>query len=374
MQAKLQRKNRFPTTRPKNIFSGGLPGPKKRKKRLPLDNNVNNAAKPVNTGISERDVDLYKLRDNAANLLPRMGVNRCGKVPISDYVTVDQNSEGITRFGHVAHCGSIWVCPVCAYKKLRRRQEEIKNILKVHNDSGCTFSFLTLTVRHHLHQPLTVLINSLQSAWRQITKERKLKPLFQNSNFIQTLEIRYSENTGWHPHYHCVFMFTPAEQNKALLRVLIESWLDKTDSLAEGQKVIDASGEETLSEYLAKMGLAQELTGGPGKNGKSMSYFDLLKDPIRWKKLIEEYSAATKHVRSMRKSKGLNIADDDDDVNDEVVVNLLNIKKSVFQETIVKNCHYKLILENVTSCEFLKEYFRNYEIDFQTKTVFNRRI
>lgn len=373
---KVQRKNHFPTNSPPKIFHrtnpGSFPADKKHHpRRVPLDNNVNKSATLQTSGFPEVP-DFYKLRDNAAKVLPFMGVCKCGKVPYRKYVTVDVNTEGVTRFGNVVHCGSVWVCPVCAYKKMKIRQEEIREIMKLHINSDCSFYFVTLTIRHQLNQPLTVLINSLQAAWKKITKERKLKPLFKAANFIQTLEIRHSELTGWSPHYHIVFMSPDEEKVKPLFDSLIHSWIEKTGSNMAGQKVIKANDAETLSDYITKISLAYEMTQGQtktGKKGDSLSYFDMLKSPFEYRKKIEEYSAATKGVRSLRKSKGLNITPDDQDKEDTTIDNLLNIHQAVYQSTIVKNCDYKLVLENAISWDWVKEYFKDYEINEKDKTI-----
>lgn len=362
------------TKEPIKVPPGRLPGlSKKSKKNLSLDINVNKSASPVNTGISKDILDLYKLRDNAGKVLPQKAVCKCGKVPYKKFVTIDRNEKNIKRFGNVSHCGSIWICPTCAYKKTKIRQEQLREIIKLHNNSGCSFYFVTLTIRHNSNQPLTVLLNKIQYAWKQITKERALKPLFKEANFIQSLEIRYSLKTGWSPHYHAVFMSPEKEKIKPLFDLLIDSWTKKTDSQKEGQKIIEANDKESLSEYIAKISLANELTEGQTKTsrkGNSVSYFDMLKDTVSFKKQIEEYSAATKNARSLRKSNGLNIIGDKENKEDTVIDNLLNIHAAVYKSTIVKNCDYKKVLENADSWQWLKNYFKGYEIYETIKMIF----
>ena len=369
---KLSRKHSI--KEPIKIQPGKLSGSaKKNNKIFDLDNNVNKSATPGNTGISKDIIDLYKLRDNAGKVLPQMAVCKCGKVPYKKFVTIDRNEKNIKRFGNVVHCGSIWVCPTCAYKKIKIRQEQLREIIKLHNNSGCSFYFVTLTVRHNIHQPLTVLLNTIQYAWKQITKERALKPLFKEANFIQSLEPRFSFKSGWSPHYHAVFMSPEKDKIKPLFDLLIDSWLKKTDSEKGSQKIIEATDEENLSEYIAKISLANELTEGQAKTSKkggSVSYFDMLKDTVKYRRQIEEYSAATKNVRSLRKSNGLNIIGDKENKEDTVIDNLLNIHAAVYKSTIVKNCDYKKVLENADSWEWLKTYFKGYDIYESTKMIF----
>ncbi len=369
---KISRKYLFPTKEPKKISTAELTAKAKKVTKKPLlDFHANKSARPVITGVSKDILDLYKLRDNAANVLPNFGVCRCGKIPYKKYITVSRNEKGIKRFGNVVHCESVWVCPTCAYKKTMIRQEQIREIIKLHNNSGCSFYFVTLTVAHNSDDPLTVLLNRVQYAWKQITKERALKPLFHSANFIQSLEIRYSFKTGWHPHYHAVFMSTEKEKVKPLFDILINSWTKKTRSQAKGQKIIEATDKESLSEYLLKMSLANELTEGQGKKSKkdSVSYFQMLNDTRKYRKKIEEYAAATKGVRSLRKSKGLNIISDQEDAEDQEIENLLNIHKLVYYSTIVKNCHYKLVLENVDTWAWVREYFKGYNINDEAKMI-----
>ncbi len=373
MRTKVQRKSDFSTNKPKNNSPGTPSGSgKKGNKKPSLDIHVNKSARPVNTGISKDILDLYKLRDNAAKILPHMGVCKCGKVPYRKYVTVSRNEKGVKRFGNVVHCASVWVCPTCAYKKTRLRQDQIRDIIKLHNNSGCSFYFVTLTIRHNINDPLTVLLHSLRSAWNQITKERLLKPLFKSANFIQSLEIRYSFTTGWSPHYHAIFMSPDKEKVKPLFDLLIDSWTKKTGSEKKAQKVIEATDQESLSEYIAKISLANELTEGQiktSRKGNSVSYFDMLNDTIKYRKQIEEYGAATKGIRSLMKSKGLNIISDQEDQEDQVIDNLLNIHKIVYYATIVKNCDYKMVLENIDTWEWVREYFKGYNINDELKMI-----
>ncbi len=373
VDTKLQRKFDFATKKPKKSSPGIPPGSVQKGNKNPsLDINANNAATPVITGVSKDILDLYKLRDNAGKVLPYMGVCKCGKVPYRKYITVSRNEKGIKRYGNVVHCESVWVCPTCAYKKTRLRQDQIREIIKLHNNSGCSFYFVTLTIRHTYNDPLTVLINNIQSAWRQITKERLLKPLFKSANFIQSLEIRHSFVTGWSPHYHAVFMSPDKEKITPLFDSLIDSWTKKTGSEKKGQKVLEATDEESLSEYIAKISLASELTDGQiktSRKGNSVSYFDMLNDTAKYRKQIEEYAAATKGVRSLRKSKGLNIISDQEDQEDQEIDNLLNMHKAVYYCTIVKNCHYKKVLENVDSWDWVRQYFNGFQINDEMKMI-----
>jgi hypothetical protein len=372
MTAKLHRNFLIPTKKPENFSTAELTAKAKKVTKKPLlDLDVNKSARPVITGVSKDILDLYKLRDNAASVLPNMGVCRCGKIPYRKYITVSRNEKGIKRFGNVVHCGSVWVCPTCAYKKTMIRQEQIREIIKLHNNSGCSFYFVTLTIAHNSDDPLTVLLNRVQYAWKQITKEKALKPLFHAANFIQSLEIRYSLKTGWHPHYHAVFMSPDKEKVKPLFDVLINSWTKKTGSKSKCQKVIESTDEESLSEYILKMSLANELTEGQGKKSKkdSVSYFQMLTDTRKYRRQIEEYSAATKGARSLRKSKGLNIISDQEDQEDQVIDNLLNIHKLVYYSTIVKNCDYKKVLENADTWAWVREYFKNFNINDELRMI-----
>ena len=374
MTAKLQRNYPIPTKRPENFSTTVLTAQAKPLIKKPLlDINANFAAKPVNTGVSKETFDLYRLRDEAAKELPYLRVCKCGKVPYKPFVSIDRNERDVKRYGNINHCGSVWTCPVCTFKKMKIRQQQMKEILKLHNDSGCNFYFVTLTIRHNSSMPLTVLLNKVTSAWRQITEERALKPLFKIANYIQTLEVRYSLKTGWHPHYHAVFMTSDKAAAKPLFDKLVTSWTKKTNSKASGQKIIEGNGnDETLAEYVAKMSLASELTEGQTKKsrkGDSIGYFEMLKDTVQFKKQIQEYGYATKHVQTLRKSRGLNITKDKDKDQDTVKENLVNIEKVVYKQTIVKTCSYRHVLTIADKWPEIAEYFRDYDIDQTGKMI-----
>lgn len=77
----------------------------------------------------------------------------------NESVSVEINqSTGNAKFGNLVHCGSVWLCPDCAYKISQERKKELAEVMKGCRDKGLHVAMLTLTVPHYLGDDLKKLL------------------------------------------------------------------------------------------------------------------------------------------------------------------------------------------------------------------------
>jgi len=228
-----------------------------------------------------------------------------------------KGDDGRAGFGNLQACGSVWGCPVCAAKIMRRRSRELGQVLAWARSEGHTIAMVTLTVRHQRGDRLSDVWDAVGDAWHAVTRGSKWaseKPekyqerlekweaarelaiegrgryprggrenrppvrrvgdqeRFGVMGWARAAEVTFGAN-GWHVHVHAVVVLRNDQlgaegqyngQSAALQlgRRMYERW---NASLPENHRGIEGSGgldvqisaaaEKRLAEYLAKDGL-----------------------------------------------------------------------------------------------------------------------
>lgn len=364
MRAKVRKKYRKSTSRPKKILTGLLSRPKKAPPASPLDNITNNSAR-----LHTRD--FYKMRDTAAKILDHSRTHICGKRLISgSWVPVIKNIYDKKHYSNLMKCGSVWVCPVCNYRIGSVRRKEIENIVDqvkneiINTETGEIIEakkiyHLTLTIRHSQFDDLEKQLKEMSGKFADIAKKKQYKELFRNTKYIRALEITHGSN-GWHPHYHILLITNYLDHEK--LRKFTHEWNELTRSTEENTKLRQCNSREDIEEYISKFEIKQELTNSVNKT--SQNYWGFLCDPEGNEKLIKEYYRATKGMRSITFSRGLKIKTDEEimESTDKAIRNLLEIYKPVYFDIIVKNQLYKSVIDNAESLEKIDNIFKDYKV------------
>lgn len=272
----------------------------------------------------------YQLQAAAGQLLPAYGVRLCNVVPMpgAGGVELRRHVEGGVSFGGLRHCGSPWVCPVCARKISERRTAQIRQALEVHRARGGVALFVTYTIPHLLKDRLLTLLEGFAEARRRLTKHRAYRKLLSDLGYVGNvygLEIMYGRN-GWHPHGHQLLLVTRADVER-VRSVLFGLWADLVESLGLGVASPDAFSVEVVADnpddvaaYVAKLGgvwgPAEELGRANVKRqrGGGAAPFELLRvwaesdtqaaeaiklTPERAGMLFEEYAAATRARKAL---------------------------------------------------------------------------
>jgi hypothetical protein len=315
-------------------------------------------------------------QEAARELLPNERVSFCTRrvIPYREGVKILYNNKyKKAHYGNLMVCGSVWTCPVCASKISERRKSEL--IQGFNNWTGGLI-MVTLTIRHNKKDKLAESLAVIDRAYKLLTHGRKwqeFKKEFGIVGSVSNLEITYSENNGWHPHKHIVYLVKNKCNVNSFDRILSARWIDYLKvSGGSGLSGIAMKCEEVTSkkdrvaEYISAhekepkkelWTIESELTKAYYKSSSSFWSFldDWIMDVTTFKekqKLIKEYAACTRGRRSVVFSRGLrdmlNIGQDKNDleISQEQEENselLITLAREIWKEVVKKNKRGELL-------------------------------
>lgn len=282
-------------------------------------------------------------------------------------VDVVQDPGGEARFKNLTRCGSVWECPCCMDRITAKRRKELVALLEKHEAAGGGSLMLTLTVPHYSGDELENLAREIPKGWQYCISGapwKRMKSRVGFVGFVKALETTHGVN-GWHNHIHVILLFDrkledPAtgellpivtklrrffycrwsrrmsvarddrepelgdsKKRRAFLRRKKRRGLFALPSYAHGANLVRSHRKD----YIAKMGLADELTrGAVRKKGRRRDFsrsaaararahrtpLQILADVARRKTLKcydavlwKEYARAMRGHRQLTFSRGL---------------------------------------------------------------------
>lgn len=217
-----------------------------------------------------------------------------------------KKSDDCVGFSGLQTCGSVHSCPVCSQKIQAGRVQEIQAAVDAWHAQGGRVVFVTLTMRHFLHQRLAHLMDAGSHAWGRVTSGRAWKedaaefgtwlPRVIKSgvrkgetvydwriHFIRLSETTRTYKNGWHNHFHTL-LFVRGDVTDDSIRRLSESiygrWADGLTSRGLSSPTpehgIDCKlvrvkdGGKDMAGYLSKNEYVGRITNG--KVGLEMAY------------------------------------------------------------------------------------------------------
>lgn len=330
---------------------------------------------------------LWKMKEKSASLLntlhdyitkkdgsvTRPRVWHCGKTPVSreiDSISYVCGEKGNNYFTNLQHCASYWVCPVCAGKIAHERTSEIYLALKEYLKQGYKIYFGALTLPHYQGERLDENLNILIEGFNWVKEHRAVKSVLSDPLiYLRSLEITYGEN-GFHPHIHPIFIL-PSDQSERYLnqfRKQYFSWLglnSKMTAFTEQRAVKFELWDkkiETLSDYLCKWSIGNEVGNGQSKKSKTAKGYtpfqilDLLADGKTWElkqdpeEVFKEYAHTIKGRRMLQSSRGffetvkVEVKTDEEIVEDDKITEkLFTVPLSVWNDVVRKDMIFDLI-------------------------------
>jgi hypothetical protein len=267
------------------------------------------------------------------------GSKWCGLPLKDDVVELVETEGGGVMPSQVQFCKAVWVCPVCGAIIRQQRGKDIeKGVNRWHMAGGGVY-FVTVTIRHSRSDSLKSLLDLMTDAWRRTVSGRiwaGYRDDWGLVGYTRTLEMTYSLQNGWHPHFHFLY-FTDEPANDQLAATMRQAIYDRfTACLARaGAKAgnipnlwhgVDVQPVTTngkvLGVYVSKLGsIAAEVSASQTKQGRLPGHLDpfqLLDINQDWAKAAwQDYASATKGKRSIYFSRDmrekLGIADKDDE-------------------------------------------------------------
>lgn len=258
----------------------------------------------------------------------------CGKRRIDKEMPVGVQfdaSKGMARYSNLQYCGSVWVCPDCSYKISQERKKELAEAMKGCRDKGLHVAMLTLTVPHYLGDELRILLKKMSKAkhslWTNRNSREYLADQFSMVGHITATEVKYSDNNGFHPHFH-ILCFLDKQYAKEDLEIieseLYEFWAEKCVKSGLGKPnrrngidlKMGSNNEDMLADYISKWGMAEEMTQAHLKVGKnnmqSLTIWEVLElaqmeasTKDKYSYIFKTYADAFKGRRQLFWSKGL---------------------------------------------------------------------
>ena len=247
-----------------------------RAKPAPLGNNASNdsARELARACRSVR----YGLRKVAWPLQRNVNARKCGRVPHAASVEIRLRVEdGSAHYHGLVRCGSWSACPVCSLQIAMHRAEEVRRIADAHRAAGGALYLVTLTLPHDQRDRLEPLYQAAADSYRYVRSgaswyEAKARVGYVGE--IRALEATVGAN-GWHPHVH-VLLFTSgpldATQLDELRAYYHRRWSNRIERFGyrapteeRGVSIVESHRDD----YVAKMGLADELVKGVSKDGRS---------------------------------------------------------------------------------------------------------
>jgi len=299
-----------------------------------------------------------KLKERAGEILfnpkdkKQNRVCGCGKWRIDKEMPVGVQFDalqGVARYHNLQYCGSVWVCPDCSYKISQERKKELAEAMKGCRDKGLHVAMLTLTVPHYLGDDLKTLLKKMSKAkhslWTNRNSREYLADQFPMVGHITATEVKYSDNNGFHPHFHILCFLDKqyaAEDLQTIESELYELWADKCVKSGLGRPnrrngidlKMGSNNEDMLADYISKWGMAEEMTQAHLKVGKknmsSLTMWEVLElaqmeasTKDKYSYIFKTYAESFKGRRQLFWSKGLKellkieVKDDEEIANKE---------------------------------------------------------
>jgi hypothetical protein len=200
------------------------------------------------------------------------------------------------------------------------RAEDVRRTAEAHRATGGALYLVTLTLPHDQGDHLERLYQAVADSYRYVRSGApwyRIKERVAYVGEIRALEVTVGSN-GWHPHLH-VLLFTSRPLDAAELNELRGYYLRRWSSRVEryGYRAPTAEHGVTIvdshrDDYLAKLGLADELVMGATKNARagSRTSLQVLADfaetgDAAALELWQEWTLAMHGARQLTWSRGL---------------------------------------------------------------------
>ena len=254
------------------------------------------------------------------------------RLVVNTYGEGDQTARRASYKGLVI-CGNVWGCPVCGSRISRIRRAEMNVLLAWARSEGLVPILLTLTARHGRSDSLERLLHGMKEAKRRLRQRAEWRRLpFEGS--VTATEITHGTRNGWHPHFHELILLRATSEEEALdmARTLRSPWLAslRAYGLDGASAAFDVRGAAEAGNYVAKWGVAEEMTLSGDKAGKTQDGHDRGRLPSQLAtlggegdataaKLWVEYFEATsgKRRNQLVWSRGLKLRCGVEEVSDE---------------------------------------------------------
>lgn len=253
------------------------------------------AARRREKKLRARRLQRYEMRAVSRHRSTHKNVGKCGRCRyLAGAVSICRELTSRAFLRGLVNCGSVWECPVCALAIAHGRTEELRLIVERHEARGGTAWLATFTLPHDVGDELEEMRRHVARAMQYVyagAPWKKWRARLELEGYVRAMEITHGAS-GWHPHLHVLLLpnrkWTEAER-AAFHEWLLVRWRKAIARPTKSGKRYRIPSDEhgvTLTEshrsdYIAKMGLADELAAGAWTKtarGASRTPFRILAD------------------------------------------------------------------------------------------------
>lgn len=197
-------------------------------------------------------------------------------------VELTRRKSGAAGVGGVLRCDSPWLCPTCAPRRAKQREERVREVIDAAHAMGGRCALVTLTIRHTRALPLREAKRLLGEGSRQARQGKAWTTAKDRAGIlgvVQGVEVTHGRHSGWHYHAHAIVVATGSAE--ALLGACA-GWVKRFvanvrrmggDALADVQDVQLMACPEQAVAYASKGSASWEIAGGAkaarGKDSRS---------------------------------------------------------------------------------------------------------
>lgn len=239
---------------------------------------------------------------------------------------------------HIAHCASVWLCPVCSSVIQSKRTTEVQKAIDWAKGNNYQVAMVTFTASHNVKMSLIEFGEKLQKAYVMMMKNIRKSRKKYEIGYIKGVEFTHSYRNGWHKHYHVILILKKECDIDSYFATIKNSWetacvknglLDSTNEKAvqdfrEHSVDLIKSAEE-ISNYVNKSSkewtLADELSKSVlkvGHNNEHRTPFQILSDIATTKDKKQRYKDIDVFVEYMLYTYGLHQQDWSNGLKDAV--------------------------------------------------------
>jgi hypothetical protein len=299
---------------------------------------------------------------------------------LEDYSIVKKTIEHESIINtNIAHCSSVWTCPVCASIIQSRRADEVQTAVDWATSNGYKTIMVTFTASHTAKYPLNEFGTKIQQAYEKMHNQLRHYRKKYEVGSIKSVEFTYSRKNGWHKHFHVIFFLKETADIDLYFSKIKKSWQHQCleiGLLEPNEKAIadfDKHGcsltenaAEAVADYTNKSAnewtISDEMTKSVLKIGKSsahMTPFQMLvniaTDETSRDFLIDkfiEYMLHTKNAHQIDWSCGLKVkVGIVDKTNEELLAEEKDKSINIAALTVV---HWHLLQSKYLRIEYLK--------------------
>ena len=175
---------------------------------------------------------------------------------------------------HIAHCSSVWLCPVCSSIIQSKRADDVQKAIDWAKSNEYQVAMVTFTASHNVKMPLIEFGQKLQKAYEMLMKNiRKSRKKYEVGN-IKGVEFTHSYKNSWHKHYHVILILKKECDINSYFATIQKSW----ETACIKNSLLDATNEKAVSDFrehsVDLIKSAEEISSYVNKSSKEWTLAD----------------------------------------------------------------------------------------------------